>query len=617
MIQRDIEAKALYFSRKYAVVTITGPRQSGKTTLVEKLLSVKQRIKRFGNLNRRTKPGINLSGEPKPKGHLIGLSWPEAPSAKIIALFLLSFLVHTYGFGQSSMKEILLLQKKLEQSKVTDKAAVLLDLAYEYSIIDSVTQSLIQYKKAFTIAEVQNQPEHMTSACYQLGELYYGLDDYVNAQKYYMKGYQIAEKNRIYRLMVYCSAGLGSVFIFNNEFESALKYIKRAMLLAEKYNYSEDIPKLINLMGVVYLYKNQLDSAMYYYQKLLEAGIEQKDSTLIGCAYNNMADVNNANGNYREAIALLEKSYSISIVKKQMKAVASILSNKGESLMKLGNYEEAKKTLFESLAIAKKQGFLSTEMKVYENLSQLYKDQGDYQQAFDYFQQYTNCKDSIFDLKKQRQIHHIEAQNQIDQAEKQYEIYRQKAYIRSIFLGFSLIFTVLVLIISILYYHKFKLKIAVQELEKTRIKGALDMKNREMVSLSMNLTQKQQLVSQVKESVRKANNLPGDSAAEDLLREISGKINTDHYIENNWVSFFKHFNDVHPTFFSGLQEKHPDLSANDLRHCAYIKLNLRSNEVALINNINKKSVYMIRYRLKSKLGLNPTDTMKRYLGQFG
>ncbi len=39
MIQRDIEAKALYFSQKYPVVTITGPRQSGKTTLVKKLFS--------------------------------------------------------------------------------------------------------------------------------------------------------------------------------------------------------------------------------------------------------------------------------------------------------------------------------------------------------------------------------------------------------------------------------------------------------------------------------------------------------------------------------------------------------------------------------------------------
>lgn len=34
MIKRDIEERVLYFSGKYPVVTLTGPRQSGKTTLV-------------------------------------------------------------------------------------------------------------------------------------------------------------------------------------------------------------------------------------------------------------------------------------------------------------------------------------------------------------------------------------------------------------------------------------------------------------------------------------------------------------------------------------------------------------------------------------------------------
>lgn len=37
MIKRHIEERALNFSKKYPVVTITGPRQSGKTTLVETL----------------------------------------------------------------------------------------------------------------------------------------------------------------------------------------------------------------------------------------------------------------------------------------------------------------------------------------------------------------------------------------------------------------------------------------------------------------------------------------------------------------------------------------------------------------------------------------------------
>ena len=39
MINRLLEKKAIYFSKKYPVLTITGPRQSGKTTLVQSLFN--------------------------------------------------------------------------------------------------------------------------------------------------------------------------------------------------------------------------------------------------------------------------------------------------------------------------------------------------------------------------------------------------------------------------------------------------------------------------------------------------------------------------------------------------------------------------------------------------
>ena len=37
MIKRILESSALHFSKKYPVVTLTGPRQSGKTTMVQNL----------------------------------------------------------------------------------------------------------------------------------------------------------------------------------------------------------------------------------------------------------------------------------------------------------------------------------------------------------------------------------------------------------------------------------------------------------------------------------------------------------------------------------------------------------------------------------------------------
>ena len=44
--------------------------------------------------------------------------------------------------------------------------------------------------------------------------------------------------------------------------------------------------------------------------------------------------------------------------------------------------------------------------------------------------------------------------------------------------------------------------------------------------------------------------------------------------ENNWDKFKMHFEEVHPSFFTKLKEKHPNLTENELRLCAYCKMNI-------------------------------------------
>lgn len=56
-----------------------------------------------------------------------------------------------------------------------------------------------------------------------------------------------------------------------------------------------------------------------------------------------------------------------------------------------------------------------------------------------------------------------------------------------------------------------------------------------------------------------------------------------------------------------------ELSQNDLKHCAYIKVKLTSKEIARIMNISPKSVQMIRYRLKKKMNLGKDDDLYEFI----
>ena len=58
---------------------------------------------------------------------------------------------------------------------------------------------------------------------------------------------------------------------------------------------------------------------------------------------------------------------------------------------------------------------------------------------------------------------------------------------------------------------------------------------------------------------------------------------------------------------------HPTITPNDLRLCAYLRLNLSSKEIAPLLNISHKSVEVKRYRLRKKLELDHEQSLSNYI----
>ena len=109
-----------------------------------------------------------------------------------------------------------------------------------------------------------------------------------------------------------------------------------------------------------------------------------------------------------------------------------------------------------------------------------------------------------------------------------------------------------------------------------------------------------------------------------ILKQSSGFVETNlnkvvRTIDNNlnekddWISFKLQFEKVHPYFFQNISSRHAGLTVNDLKHCAYIKLHMSSQDVSNLLFIEKKSVEMTRYRLKKKLGLKKEDKLNEYV----
>ncbi|RUA28671.1 MAG: hypothetical protein DSY76_04170, partial [Bacteroidetes bacterium] len=66
-------------------------------------------------------------------------------------------------------------------------------------------------------------------------------------------------------------------------------------------------------------------------------------------------------------------------------------------------------------------------------------------------------------------------------------------------------------------------------------------------------------------------------------------------------------------FYSALREKYPNLTPNEVRLSALIRLDLSSKEIASILNISSKSVEMNRYRLRKKMQLSSSVNLSEFI----
>ena len=97
------------------------------------------------------------------------------------------------------------------------------------------------------------------------------------------------------------------------------------------------------------------------------------------------------------------------------------------------------------------------------------------------------------------------------------------------------------------------------------------------------------------------------------IKKVIRLLNEAKKLDNDWEQFAVHFDLVHANFLSNLKEKYLNLSPNDLKLCAYLKLNLSSKEIAQLLNITSRAVEVGRYRLRKKLNLKPEVNLFNFL----
>jgi DNA-binding CsgD family transcriptional regulator len=80
-----------------------------------------------------------------------------------------------------------------------------------------------------------------------------------------------------------------------------------------------------------------------------------------------------------------------------------------------------------------------------------------------------------------------------------------------------------------------------------------------------------------------------------------------------WDEFEIRFKEVHKDFYNELHKAHPDLTLNEVKICAFLRLNMSTKEISAITHQSVKSINMARFRLRKKLHIDRDENLIAYL----
>jgi DNA-binding CsgD family transcriptional regulator len=313
-----------------------------------------------------------------------------------------------------------------------------------------------------------------------------------------------------------------------------------------------------------------------------------------------------------------------------------VLNNLGDCYYLVKDYSKSIEVLNKALDFSRKSSNLPSQMKAANFLSLAYEKAGEYKQALENQRLFKQLYDSINSSEQIELAAKLELQYMFEKQQKENELKQQielakkqrKILIFMIISGILLSSFVVLMLLNrnqkikikrnellseslLLESKNLLLEKQNLELEKGNLKQELDFRNKELATHVMYLLKKNEFISSVSEkllNVKPLLNNKDTKWVQDLVREM--KSNVDNTV---WGEFEMRFQQVHDDFYARLMVHFPDLTPNEKKICAFLRLNMTTKDISSITFQSVKSIQVARTRLRKKMDMTRDENLISFL----
>ncbi|OFY71654.1 MAG: hypothetical protein A3G23_00415 [Bacteroidetes bacterium RIFCSPLOWO2_12_FULL_37_12] len=329
--------------------------------------------------------------------------------------------------------------------------------------------------------ELSQKIKHSQSEvdCYQnIGIVQYNLSNYPQALAHYLKSLIIYDSLGMENSEGYATNlnNIGAVYQFLIEYDRALEFYLRSARIYESIGMenTKEYAMSLNNIGVVYMTQDKYDRALEFYQRslIIYESIGMKNNNEYASCLNNIGIVYDYQNKKDSALYYYIQSMKIEEEMGNKAGVATSMNNMGELFSELGKYDNALDYLLKGLALSQEIGDKYMVMNTSDNLARTYAKINNHKAAYQYHQDYSTYKDSIFNEEKSKEIGGLEEKYEWEKQERQRKYQEEdlakiakEEKQRNDMLTVSGVFIVLVILIIGLLLYAVKLPLSIHFIE--------------------------------------------------------------------------------------------------------------------------------------------------------
>ncbi|MEQ8473531.1 MAG: triple tyrosine motif-containing protein [Marinoscillum sp.] len=152
----------------------------------------------------------------------------------------------------------------------------------------------------------------------------------------------------------------------------------------------------------------------------------------------------------------------------------------------------------------------------------------------------------------------------------------------------------------------------ISRLRNDKLRAEIDHKNRELATTTMHLINKNEFMLTIRDAIKDSSKNGSKDTFKKIIRDIDRNLSEDE----GWEQFTKHFDQVHGEFLNNIKREHPTLTPQEIKLCAYLRMNMTSKEIANLLNISVRGVEISRYRLRKKLDISRDTNLIDYMLEY-